>query len=263
VVKDTCPNLTPIIAPGGSCTIKAVFSPTSEGEKSGNLIVVSNDPDSSEFDVSLNGAGILQTNGLNRARAVGINDNTMRLSGLRASGISQVADYQLQKNGALALVKKSTTTSLPPNISNLVVEVFPGDVATCGNEYPDHVRLRFAYQDANGDVLGGRVSYSYSIMFRGGYGPYTSNAVRILFPQPKKGTIIDPPAGKTGTVTIDLCSRGISHVDLSLKLIDGDENLSAETLTASFDIPESTLSAQRALTSDIEPKTGGGIKFLD
>jgi len=260
VVKDTCPSLTPNIAPGGNCTIKAVFLPKSAGEKSGNLIIVSNDPDNPEFDVSLTGTGVLETNGLNRARSVGINSNTMRMSGIRQAGISQVADYQLQKNGAFALIKKSVTTSLPPSISNLVAEVFPDDIIMCGNEYPDHVRLTFAYQDPNADVLAGRVRITYSAFFRDGYGPFNGGSERTFFPQPKKGTIIDPPAGRVGTVTLDLCWNDIAHVDLSVKLVDGDENLSAETLTVSFDIPESALSEQFVTKSDIKSKTGGGIK---
>jgi Transmembrane protein 131-like N-terminal/Viral BACON domain/Fibronectin type III domain len=260
VINDTCSSLTPIIAPGGSCTIKAVFSPKSAGEKSGNLIIVSNDPDNPEFDVSLTGTGVLETNGLNRARSVGINSNTMRMSGIRQAGISQVADYSLQKNGSLALIKKSGTTSLPPSISNLIAEVFPDDIAVCGNEYPDHVRLTLTYQDQNADVLAGRVRITYSAFFRDGYGPFNGGGERTFFPQPKKGTIIDPPTGKTGVVTIDLCWENMAHLDLSVKLIDGDENISAETLTVSVDIPEAALSEQFVTKSDIKSKTGGGIK---
>jgi hypothetical protein len=51
------PSLTPTIAPGGSCTINATFSPTSVGAKSTTMRIISNDPDENPLDVLLKGTG--------------------------------------------------------------------------------------------------------------------------------------------------------------------------------------------------------------
>jgi uncharacterized delta-60 repeat protein len=57
VAKDTCTSLTPTIAPGGSCTIKATFSSTGTGARSTTMRISSNDPDENPFDISLSGTG--------------------------------------------------------------------------------------------------------------------------------------------------------------------------------------------------------------
>jgi len=53
--NDNCSGQT--IVPLGSCTLKAVFKPTSYGSKSANLSIPSNDPDQPTLDVPLQGTG--------------------------------------------------------------------------------------------------------------------------------------------------------------------------------------------------------------
>jgi hypothetical protein len=45
------------LAPGASCTVAARFTPTSNGAKTGTLIIPSNDPDENPFNVALSGTG--------------------------------------------------------------------------------------------------------------------------------------------------------------------------------------------------------------
>jgi len=54
-----CGGTTPIIAPGGSCTVTVVFNPQSEGVKNANIIIESNDPDEPIVSVSLTGNGVV------------------------------------------------------------------------------------------------------------------------------------------------------------------------------------------------------------
>jgi len=54
-----CGGRTPIIAPGGSCTVTVVFNPKSEGVKNANIIIESNDPDEPIVSVSLTGNGVV------------------------------------------------------------------------------------------------------------------------------------------------------------------------------------------------------------
>ena len=56
----TC-GATPTIAPSGSCTISATFTPTSVGAKSTTLRIASNDPATPNKDVALSGTGVLPT----------------------------------------------------------------------------------------------------------------------------------------------------------------------------------------------------------
>lgn len=51
----------------------------------------------------------------------------------------------------------------------------------------------------------------------------------------------------------------VSHIDFSVSLKDGDENISPETLTTSVDIPE--LTSQRDIAN--LSYTGGGIKSCE
>lgn len=53
-----CLSLTPTILPGEGCTIAATFSPTSIGEKSTDMRISSNDPDTPELNVALSGTGV-------------------------------------------------------------------------------------------------------------------------------------------------------------------------------------------------------------
>jgi len=55
IQNDTCSGQS--IAPAGSCTLDAVFSPASVGAKSANLSIPSNDPDTPTLDVPLSGTG--------------------------------------------------------------------------------------------------------------------------------------------------------------------------------------------------------------
>ena len=55
IQNDLCSGQT--IAPSGSCTIEAVFSPKTEGAKSASLSIPSNDPDTPTPDVPLSGVG--------------------------------------------------------------------------------------------------------------------------------------------------------------------------------------------------------------
>jgi hypothetical protein len=261
---DSCHSLTPTIAQGKKCSIKVVFLPTSPGVKNGYIAISSNEPDVHDLTVPLTGTA--EWNGLSQARSVGISDNIMRVSGLRRQGVSQVADYLLNKNTkSLSLINNSVSTSLPPGISDLVSAVFPIDTDVCGNDYPERVRLTFEYQDPNADVLGGRVGIGYSCFLRSGAGPITGQLVGTFFPQPKTGLILDPPSGKNGVIVVDTCWLNVSHIDFTVQLRDGDENLSEETLTTSVDIPESVLSEQSASESKsaIKGNTLGGIKPTD
>jgi len=54
-----CPNLTPTIGVGGSCTVTVKFAPTSDGAKSTTLRIQSNDPIQPTRDVSVTGTGVL------------------------------------------------------------------------------------------------------------------------------------------------------------------------------------------------------------
>ena len=45
------------LPPGGACTLQVTFIPASGGQRSGALSIVSNDPDTSDFKVLLNGVG--------------------------------------------------------------------------------------------------------------------------------------------------------------------------------------------------------------
>jgi len=53
-----CESLTPVIPAGGSCTIGVKFSPMSLGTHRGELIITSNDPDTPNIVISLEGRGI-------------------------------------------------------------------------------------------------------------------------------------------------------------------------------------------------------------
>ena len=54
-----CGGTTPIIAPGGSCTVTVVFNPQSEGVKNAILLIESNDPDEPIVSVLLTGNGVV------------------------------------------------------------------------------------------------------------------------------------------------------------------------------------------------------------
>jgi hypothetical protein len=55
--KGTCASLTPTIAPGGSCTMRIVFSPTETGAKATALTLTSNDPTQPNHSCDLSGNG--------------------------------------------------------------------------------------------------------------------------------------------------------------------------------------------------------------
>lgn len=55
ILNDTCSEQT--LPPGGSCTLNAVFAPTSPGPTMTTLTIPSNDPDTPVFDVDLTGNG--------------------------------------------------------------------------------------------------------------------------------------------------------------------------------------------------------------
>ena len=200
----------------------------------------------------------INTDGLNQARSVGIADWQIRMSGIHWQGSSLVADF-LRKGASLHLLRESVTTSTAPHISNLDTEVFANDIATCGSEYPDRVSLKFDYYDSNADVLAGRVGVSTAAMLRSGCGPVTGGFTGTFFPQPKQGLILDPPTGTSGVVMMDTCWGNVSHIDISVQLKDGDDNLSPEKLTTSVDIPESTSQKDVANLSS----AGGGMKLSE
>ena len=58
IQNDSCSENT--ILAGSSCTVEVVFSPISQGAKSANLSIPSNDPNRPTLDVPLSGTGILQ-----------------------------------------------------------------------------------------------------------------------------------------------------------------------------------------------------------
>ncbi len=55
---NACPSLMPIITAGANCTIIATFLPTSGGTKSATLKISSNDLDTPNFDIPLEGIGL-------------------------------------------------------------------------------------------------------------------------------------------------------------------------------------------------------------
>ncbi|MFN3480867.1 MAG: SBBP repeat-containing protein, partial [Thermodesulfovibrionales bacterium] len=55
--NDNCSDQT--VAPSGSCTLEAIFSPLSQGIKGANLSIPSNDPDTPTLNVPLSGTGQL------------------------------------------------------------------------------------------------------------------------------------------------------------------------------------------------------------
>jgi hypothetical protein len=55
--NDTCSEQT--LTPAQTCTIEAIFAPTSPGAKFSNLLIPSNDPEIPLFDVGLSGEGLL------------------------------------------------------------------------------------------------------------------------------------------------------------------------------------------------------------
>jgi len=57
IQSDNCSNQT--ITPLGTCTVDIIFSPTSEGSKSANLTIPSNDPDTPQHSVQLTGVGTM------------------------------------------------------------------------------------------------------------------------------------------------------------------------------------------------------------
>lgn len=61
IAAATCTSLSPTITAGSSCTITAIFSPTSAGSKSTTLRLISNDPDTANLDISLGGMGVEKT----------------------------------------------------------------------------------------------------------------------------------------------------------------------------------------------------------
>jgi len=206
-------------------------------------------------DLEIFGDEIPITDGLTQARSVGIAEWNMRMSGIHWNGKSLVGDF-VRNGSSFSLVPNSTTISSPPQIGNLTLEAFPNDIDACGTDYPDRVRFTFDCFDKNADILAGRVGITYSVMTRDGFGPITGTFVFTFFPQPKPGLILDPPISKRGVVTIDTCWGNVAHIDCSVMLKDGDENLSVETLSGSIDIPLSALTE-----TDMESsKTGGVIK---
>jgi hypothetical protein len=58
LTRGTCPSLTPTIAVGGSCAVNVTFSPTTAGDKSATLQIITNDPLASTLNVALAGAVI-------------------------------------------------------------------------------------------------------------------------------------------------------------------------------------------------------------
>jgi uncharacterized repeat protein (TIGR01451 family) len=58
VTAATCPDLSPDLAQGNSCTFTISFSPSSAGAKTTTLSIVSNDPDENPLDTVLTGTGI-------------------------------------------------------------------------------------------------------------------------------------------------------------------------------------------------------------
>jgi len=59
IQNDNCSTQT--LTPLGTCTVDIVFSPTSEGSKSANLSIPSNDPDTPQSNVQLTGVGMVET----------------------------------------------------------------------------------------------------------------------------------------------------------------------------------------------------------
>ena len=106
VAKDTCPSLTPTIIPGGSCTIKATFSPTSIGAKSTTMRISSNDPDENPVDVSLSGTGALpdisvNPTSLNFGSAVTGSSSTKTLT-ISNTGLATLSIYTIGISGTHA-----------------------------------------------------------------------------------------------------------------------------------------------------------------
>ncbi len=55
IQNDTCSGKT--LTPSGDCTVEALFSPATDGAKSANLSIPSNDPDTPTLNVLLSGTG--------------------------------------------------------------------------------------------------------------------------------------------------------------------------------------------------------------
>lgn len=59
VAPGNCPNLTPTITAGGSCTVSVTFSPTSVGDKNASLLIAGSDPVNPSLAITLTGTGFL------------------------------------------------------------------------------------------------------------------------------------------------------------------------------------------------------------
>jgi hypothetical protein len=55
-----CTSATPVIGPGANCTVSLIFAPSSEGSKSADLSISSDDPVNPLLNIPLNGNGIPQ-----------------------------------------------------------------------------------------------------------------------------------------------------------------------------------------------------------
>jgi hypothetical protein len=179
---------------------------------------------------------------MSHARAVAVGppagsaSGVLRFSDVKVNGEPFVMDVQWRRNGKPgAIVRGSVTPSAAPTISNLQAQVFPGDVASCGAEFPDRVQLTFDYEDCNGDLLGGFAAAETSVTMRDGAGPFGGVVIWDFFDWGI--ATLSSPTAATGTASLKTCWGNVGDVHFAVRARDAAGNVSAETLAISVVIP--------------------------
>ena len=91
IEAETCTSAP--IAPSGNCTAEIVFSPATEGAKSANLSVSSDDPVQNPFDVPLTGTGI------NATQNISVTPTSKDFGEVGVGGFSEILTVTILNNG--------------------------------------------------------------------------------------------------------------------------------------------------------------------
>ncbi|HBI23452.1 MAG TPA: hypothetical protein DDX84_04440, partial [Nitrospiraceae bacterium] len=238
ITNDNCSGKT--ILPSGNCTLQGTFKPTSYGAKSANLNIPSNDPDTSNLNIPIQGTGGPTGNSTVKGTVYDNSRNPLSGASVAIGTYTAITDSSGQysitditSGDYLAMVSKSGYATRVENMSvppltvvikdfTLTPVVVSGDIQVLSitSKYPGHVNYL--------DGIDHLVTYMVNVDWAG----HPTGVIRFITP---KGTYDISTTDTTAFKTFNMGTEFGPCGKLKVQAISSDSSSSQER-EADFDV---------------------------